>query len=443
MRAYLLSIGDELASGLTTNTNSAWLAHRLTSLGIRVTAHLTVGDDLPRIVSAIKNALDLLKQDDGIHTGKTPGKTLGTLIISGGLGPTEDDLTRQALAAALDEQLVEDPDAVLQIENWFNARNRTMSPSNRTQALRPSSATCIENTAGTAPGLSARKSDVDIYVMPGVPREMKEMFTRSILPKLLPNTGNNVTLMTTLHTFGLGESFVGEKIKDLMTRGANPSVGTTVNDGIVSVRIYATGTPDDALQMTTQTKLLLHQRLAPILFGEESQTLEATVARLLTQSRYTVATAESCTGGLLAKLLTDIPGSSTYFPRGWITYSNQAKHEDLSVPPELIEQHGAVSEQVALAMAEGARKFAQTDFALAITGIAGPDGGTESKPVGTVYIALASPDPGHPPTTPTPPPATTAHKFIFPGPIEVVRQRAALMALALLRWKLLGIDPPL
>jgi nicotinamide-nucleotide amidase len=438
MRGYLLSIGDELASGLTTNTNSAFLARHLTALGIPVAAHLTVGDDLPRIVSAIKNALDVLNQDDGLHTGET----IGVLIISGGLGPTEDDLTRQALAAALDEQLVEDPDAVLQIENWFKLRNRTMSSSNRSQALRPTSATCIENSAGTAPGLHARKHDVEIFVMPGVPREMKEMFTRTILPKLQPHAGNQVTLTTKLNTFGLGESLVGEKIKDLMTRGANPSVGTTVNEGIVSVRIYASGTPDEAGRMTEGTRSLLYERLAPFMFGEEDQTLEGSVAQLLSQSRNTVATAESCTGGLLAKLFTDIPGSSVYFSRGWVTYSNQAKHEDLSVPMELIEEQGAVSRGVALAMANGAKKFAQTDFALALTGIAGPDGGSESKPVGTVWIALASPDPGHPAGGPTPA-GTTAHKFIFPGPREVVRQRAAQMALALLRWRLLGVDPPI
>jgi nicotinamide-nucleotide amidase len=432
MRANLLSIGDELASGLTIDTNSAWIAQHLTALGIPVAAHLTIGDSLTPIVSAIKLAIETLQQDD----------EPGTLIITGGLGPTEDDLTRQALAAALNQELVEEPDAVLQLENWFKSRGRTMSPSNRIQALRPSSAECIENTAGTAPGLFAKTDDIQIVAMPGVPREMKEMFTRSILPTLQKAAGKNVTLVTKLNTFGLGESLIGERIKDLMTRGANPAVGTTANDGIVSVRIYATGQKEIAETATAQLKKTLNDRLHPFIYGENTETLQAAVAKLLLQNKYTLTTAESCTGGLLSKFLTDIPGSSAYFPRGWITYSNLAKHEDLNVSQELLETHGAVSEQVAKAMADGAKKFAQTDYALAITGVAGPDGGTESKPVGTVWIALAAPDPGHPLNHPGPP-ATTAKKFIFPGDRQSIRLRAAQMALALLRWKLLNLEAPI
>jgi len=439
MRAYLLSIGDELASGLTTNTNSAWLAQHLTALGIKIAAHLTVGDDLTPIVSAIRNAFDILQQDD--EDASSPGERGGVLLISGGLGPTEDDLTRQALAAALDEQLVEDPDAVLQLENWFKSRHRVMSPSNRVQALRPSSSACIENTAGTEPGLQARRHDVDIFVMPGVPREMKEMFTRSILPVLKENAGDYVTLLTKLNTFGLGESLLGERIGDLMARGANPSVGTTVHDGIVSVRIYSSGRRKHAQQMSEQVRESIQQRLGPLVFGQDEETIEGATTAALLQSRYTVATAESCTGGLVAKLLTDTPGSSAYFLRGWVTYSNQAKHEDLSVPLDVIEKFGAVSEQTARAMAEGARRFAQSDFALSVTGIAGPSGATEDKPLGTTWIALAGPDPGLAADRPVD--ATIARRFIFPGNRQTIRLRAAQMAVALLRWKLMGIEPPI
>ena len=433
MRAYILSIGDELVTGLTTNTNSGWLAEQLTALGIITAAHITVADDLTPIVSAIRNSLETLK-----HEGDGNG---GVLLISGGLGPTEDDLTRQALANALNEQLVEEPEAVLEIENWFRARGRIMSPSNRTQALRPSSATCIENRAGTAPGLHASRNGIDIFVMPGVPHEMKDMFTRSVLPTLQKHSGDTVTLVTRLNTFGAGESQIGEQIKDLMARGRNPSVGTTAHEGSVSVRIYATGLRAEAQRMTQEVAAILRKRLGTLIFGENDVTLQAAIAQLLKQSKYTLATAESCTGGLVAKMLTDIPGSSAYFLRGWVTYSNQAKHDDLSVPEPLIEAHGAVSQEVARAMAEGARKFAQSDFALAITGIAGPDGATTDKPLGTVWIALAGPDPGRSADGASGE-ATIARKFIFAGDRGFVRLRTAQMALAILRWKLLGVSAP-
>ncbi len=416
MNACILSIGDELISGLTTNTNSSWLSLQLTALGIPTVSHVTVGDQLQPIINAIRHALE----------------TCDLLLISGGLGPTEDDLTRQALADALSEQLVEDPDAVLQIEHWFKSNNRVMSPSNRVQAMRPSSASVIENTAGTAPGLHTRKGHVDIFVMPGVPTEMKQMFTRSILPELRPHAGNTITQVTKINTFGMGESILGDKIKDLMARRegpANPSVGTTVHEGIVSVRIYATGAPDEAAAMTDRIRKLVTDRLGPLIYGENDETIELAVGTLLKVRRFTVATAESCTGGLLAKMLTDTPGSSAYFLRGWVTYANAAKRDELYVREELIAAHGAVSEPVALAMADGARKEAETDFALSITGIAGPDGGTPEKPVGTVWIGLATAA------------GATARRFNFPGDRRAIRQRAAQMALSLLRWHILGVTP--
>jgi nicotinamide-nucleotide amidase len=421
MRAIVVSIGDELAAGLTINTNAPWLAQQLTTLGIAVDAHLTVGDALLPIVETLRGAL---------------AANIDFLLISGGLGPTDDDLTRQAVADALQEPLVEDPDAVLFLERWFAGRNRTMSPSNRVQALRPVSAVCIENTAGTAPGLRIEKEGRPaIYVMPGVPKEMKEMFTRSILPRILERSGGAgetrpVTRLTKINTFGMGESMVGEAIKDLMVRGANPAVGTTVHDGIVSMRIYATGTPADAAAMTQRVRQQIQERLGKWIFGEDDETLEAAVAGLLNVGRLTLATAESCTGGLLAKLLTDTPGASGFFARGWVTYANDAKHDELAVPDDLLESHGAVSEAVAAVMAENARKFARTDFALATTGIAGPGGGGETKPVGTVWIALASSF------------GVSARRFVFPGDRAAIRQRAAQMALAMLRWRLLGFDPP-
>jgi nicotinamide-nucleotide amidase len=465
MHAIILSIGDELASGQTVNTNSAWLAQQLGGLGVPTLSHVTVGDQLALIVSAIRDACETLEAAASAAEGRQPR---GLLLISGGLGPTVDDLTRQSLADALNESLVEDPDAILQIERWFQRHGRTMSPSNRLQALRPSSAMVIENTAGTAPGLHvttghARREatakapaggdgggvegTVDIFVMPGVPREMKEMFTTSILPLLRERARAHapdpvITRVTKLNTFGLGESLVGEKIKDLMARahevaaadavGENSrlAVGTTVHEGIVSVRIYATGTEGQVETLTDGIRMQVRDRLGTWLFSENDETLESAVATILRADKYTLATAESCTGGMLAALLTNIPGSSTYFLRGWVTYANDAKHDELAIHDDLIREHGAVSEPVARAMAEGARRFAGTDFALSTTGIAGPDGGTPDKPVGTVWIALATPA------------GTFTRKFLLPGNRQAIRQRACQWALALLRWHLLGIPAP-
>ncbi len=445
MNAFLLSIGDELASGLTVDTNSAWLAQRLGTLGIRTIAHVTVGDDLQAIATAIRAACEHLE-------GRLdPADKAAVLLISGGLGPTADDLTRQALADALSQPLVEDPDAMLQIERFFKSINRPMAASNRLQALRPREASIIENPAGTAPGLRVRKDNVEIFVMPGVPREMKEMFVRGVAPALEAQRAErggdmSVTQVAKINTFGLGESNLGEKIKDLMARTQPPtienqkskienpvttSVGTTVHEGIVSVRIYATGPQDEAQAATAQLRQVIQQRLGPLIFSEEDEPLEAAVAGLLKQTHHTLATAESCTGGLLATMLTNTAGSSAYFLRGWVTYANSAKHDELAIPEDLLAAHGTVSEPVARAMAEGAKRIAETDYALATTGIAGPDGGSPEKPVGTVWIALATPS------------GTLARKFIFPGNRQQVRLRAAQMALALLRWQLMGVAAPI
>jgi nicotinamide-nucleotide amidase len=418
MPATILSIGDELASGLTTNTNASWLAQQLASVGIAAALHVTVPDQIEPIVAAIREAL----------------ATSDLILISGGLGPTEDDLTRPALAAVLNEPLVEDATALAQLTAWFASRKRPLSPSNLVQARRPASATCIENTTGTAPGLAYRAAGKLLFVMPGVPREMMEMFTLSILPALQVRAGDRVTLTHKLHTFGLGESLIGERIADLMARGGVPNmpgatVGTTVHDGIVSVRIYATAPSARAREIIAQLREVLHARLGALIFGEQDDTLESAVGSLLKQTAQTVATAESCTGGLIATLLTETSGSSAYFLRGYVTYSNAAKSDDLHIDPAIIAAHGAVSEPVALAMAEGARTRAQSTHALSTTGIAGPDGGTANKPVGTVWMALATPA------------GTTARRFIFPGNRAAVRLRAAQMALTLLRLHLLGLNP--
>jgi nicotinamide-nucleotide amidase len=265
--------------------------------------------------------------------------------------------------------------------------------------------------------------------MPGVPKEMKLMFTRDALPAVRAAGGGAAILSRTLHTFGLGESAIAELLGDLMKRDRNPSVGTTVSGGVVSLRVNSRfSSVEEARQNLESTVELCRTALGDLIYGEDEQTLQAVVGGMLTRRhpRVTVTTAESCTGGLLAKMLTDIPGSSAYFHRGWVTYSNEAKHELLGVPSEVLATHGAVSEATVMAMAGGARSLANADYALAISGIAGPDGGTVDKPVGTTWIAIAHAA------------GVSARHFIFPGDREFVRERAAKMALTMLRFQLLG-----
>ena len=412
MVAVVISIGDELVCGLTINTNAAWLSQQLAAVGIHVQAHLTVGDDMPTIIQTIRAAIG----------------SCDLILISGGLGPTEDDLTREALARTLDEELVEDSQARAGLEAFFQRLNRPMVASNLVQARRPVSARCVENTCGTAPGLVARFDSTDIFVMPGVPREMKEMFDREFLPLLKKRSGGNVTRVLKLNTFGAGESWIGQRLGDLMKRTNQPAIGTTVQEGIVAVRIYATGPLDTVDSMLAEARRAVLERLGNLIFSEHDITLEQVVAELLKRRRHTLAVAESCTGGLLTQMLTSIAGSSVYFLRGWITYSNAAKIEDLCVAADLIARHGAVSGQVAQAMADNARRKAGADWGIGITGIAGPDGGTADKPVGLVYIAMAGTD------------GITVRRCQFAGDRYGVRVRAAQMALTLLRFKLLGLN---
>lgn len=412
--ATIISIGDELISGLTINTNASWLAIQLAQIGIPVRTHIAVGDSLSAVAAAIRQSIT----------------ESSLVLISGGLGPTEDDVTRAALADALGQPLVEDPAALASIEEFFKRLNRAMAPSNRLQALRPAAGRVLPNSCGTAPGIYIRQAQTDIFVMPGVPREMKAMFEQTVLPQLSaasPQDGR-VTRMAKFNTFGVGESVIGQKVADLMRRGANPAVGTTVHDGLVSVRVYATGTSAQVDEFIAEKSRQIHDRLGPLIFSTGDESLAAAVAAILTEHKQTLATAESCTGGMLAQMLTDIPGSSHYFLRGWIPYANRAKIEDLHISAELIDEHGAVSEPVAAAMATSARRIAGADWGIGITGIAGPDGGSSQKPVGLVYIGLAGPA------------NLVVRRCQFPGNRQSIRLRSADMALTLLRLSLLGLS---
>ena len=421
MNAIILSVGDELILGQTVDTNSAWLSQQLAAAGAPVLAHATVPDDQRAIEQAI--ALAAPKCD--------------VLIISGGLGPTEDDLTRQAIAAALGTPLEENIQWLTELSKFFEARGRPMPPINRIQAMIPRGARMIFNTAGTAAGIAADIGACRVFAVPGVPKEMKAMFTRDILPVIKAGAGGAVILARALHTFGLGESAIAEKLGDLMRRDRNPSVGTTVSGGVVSLRLAARFNSEaEAMEQMDQTVAACHAALGDLIYGADDETLPEVVARLIhadpiaRQFAPAVSTAESCTGGLLAKLLTDVPGASDYFREGYVTYHNEAKINLLIVPPALIEKHGAVSEQVVKAMATGAQEESGAAYALATSGVAGPGGGSVQKPVGTVWIALAHPK------------GCDARVFNFPGDREMIRDRSAKMALAMFRFQLLGKKTP-
>ncbi len=411
-RVAILSVGDELVLGQIDDTNARWLAQQLQGIGCVPCERRTVGDD----VMALSEAMRAL------------AATHDAVLVTGGLGPTRDDLTRDALLAVVDTggALIEDPDSRAHLHAWFEARGRVMPPSNLRQALRPRNAQSLANPMGTAPGIAAEYEErCTFFCLPGPPNEMKPMFEALVAPRL--RDASRVVLTSALHTVGLGESAIGEKLGALMERGRTPSVGTTASDGIVTVRICSVGEEPLARAALATTIDACTTALGDIIFGRDADTLAAVLGELLRAKHFTLVTAESCTGGLLGALLTDVTGSSAWYRGGFITYENERKIKDLAVPSELIEREGAVSSAVAMSMARGALDASGADLSIAITGVAGPSGGSASKPVGTVYISVAMRG-GE----------VVTRRFAFPGERATVRRRSAQLALAFARCALLG-----
>jgi nicotinamide-nucleotide amidase len=375
MDAIIISVGNELTLGQTVDTNTAWLSQQLAEVGVHVVMHGTVADDIGPLEREIRRACELAD----------------VVLVTGGLGPTADDLTREALAAVMGTGLELNERCLAQINDFFAQRGRPMPQANVVQAMFPIGSAPIENTCGTAPGIRVQHGQATIFAVPGVPREMRVMYNRDILPWLRPRTAGAVILARTIQTFGAGESDVGERIRDLMQRGRNPTVGTTAGQGIIGVRIHASGAARvEAEILLEQTTAEVKARLGSLVFGQDGETLSGVVVRDLIARGQTLSTAESCTGGLIAKRITDVPGSSACFLEGFITYSNAAKTRLLGVPAELIATQGAVSRQVAETMAVNCRHRSGSGFALSVTGIAGPTGGSPEKPVGLVFVGLAS-----------------------------------------------------
>jgi len=408
-KASILSIGNELLNGRTIDTNAAYIAGRLRTISLPVVSVHSVSDE----EAAIERALALA-------TGEAD-----VVVATGGLGPTDDDVTRQAFAGFLGVKLVLRPELLEKVKQFFDRRGIEMPARNSIQACIPRGAAAIENEMGTAPGIRAQKDGKRLFALPGVPTEMRHMLDTQVLPELRPLVSGQAIAVRRLKCFGAGESRIAEMIGDAMRRGRNPLVNCTVHTGIISLEVVATAADRaEAENMAEREERALRTLLGKLVYGAGDQTLAEVVGEGLVRTGRTLAVAESCTGGLLAELITDIPGSSRYFTYGWVTYSNEAKCRELEVSREMIDTHGAVSEQVAQAMAQGARRKAGTDYAIAITGIAGPGGGNEQKPVGLVYIAVDNRD------------GTDTSRYVFSFDRSSVRLRAAQTALNTLRLKL-------
>ena len=438
MNAIIISIGDELILGQTVDTNAAWLSQQLSSLGITVREHITVGDDINAIVGQLRRAggMPSVLNNEACDSQGDNNNAADVVLITGGLGPTDDDLTRHALAKVLKTELKLHQSSLSRIEQFFVRLNKPMSQTNRVQAMIPCGCDVLENNVGTAPGITTQIGKTPVFFLPGVPAEMKVMFDESVKDKLrqIVSAGGvrEVYAYRTLHTYGAGESNIAEMLGDMMSRGRNPVVNSTAAHSIVSIRIISRGPDEKAARVLIEpVERELRERLGTFIFGSDEDTFAGVVGGLLRRNGATVAVAESCTGGLLAKELTDISGSSGYFMAGWVTYSNDAKTRFLEVNPDTIEKYGAVSEQVVSELASAARRLAGTDYGLGITGIAGPTGGiagptggTEKKPVGLVYIGLADRD------------GVEVTRNVFPGSRDRVRRRAVNTALNMLRRKL-------
>jgi nicotinamide-nucleotide amidase len=369
-------IGTELTRGELTNSNASWLSSRLTELGFEVTEHVVVDDDMERICDSLQRL----------------GKTHAIIVTTGGLGPTTDDLTSTAVAKALGKELVRDQESYEHIRQRFEKVGRVMTDSNAKQADFPEGAEVLANPIGTAAGFAIQVGKARAFFMPGVPREMKRIFDGEVVPRIR-DLAPNVHYQVRLRTFGLPESTVGDKLRGLEEENPGIIIGYRAHFPEIEVKVLARGgTHSAAREVCEKVAAEVRVRLADVLYGEGEESYASALGRIVRQKGLTLAVAESCTGGLLGSLLTKEPGASEFLLLDAVTYANSAKRTVLGVQEDVLRAHGAVSAEVAAAMAEGARRVSGADIALAITGVAGPSGGSEDKPVGTVHFATATKD---------------------------------------------------
>ncbi|HKQ70245.1 MAG TPA: competence/damage-inducible protein A [Polyangiaceae bacterium] len=410
MTAAILSIGTELTRGEIVNTNATWLSSELTALGFEVREAATVDDHAGRIGAALKR----LAEDNTV------------IVATGGLGPTTDDLTAASVAGALGVPLVRDEASIEAIRRRFEAARRTMSATNEKQADFPRGSTVLPNPVGTAPGFAVEIGESRAFFMPGVPREMKRIFTDHVVAKIAKRA-EKLTFQTRLKTFGLAESIVGERLADIEARFPGITLGYRAHFPEIEVKVHATAQSHDEARVLSETAAAeVRARLADVLYGEGDDTFSESTGRALRSRGFRLAVAESCTGGLLAHLITSEPGASDYFVADAVTYANSAKTRLLGVSEDVLRGHGAVSAEVAAAMAEGVRRLCSVEIAVAITGIAGPSGASPNKPVGLVFWAVSHPG------------GTIVRDRIFNGDRGQIQMLASYAALALLREVCLG-----
>ena len=414
MKAEIITIGDELLIGQVIDTNSAWIAEQLNMKGIKVHQITSISDDREHILETLREA-------------ETRAEII---LITGGLGPTKDDITKSTLCEYFETNLVFNQETYNNVEALFKLRGYPVTELNRRQAEVPANCTPIQNRNGTAPGMWFERNEKTFVSMPGVPFEMKTMMTEQVLPKLAANLNLGFIVHKTILTQGVGESFLAKTIEDWEDAlPKNVKLAYLPQPGMVRLRLSAFGNNKTELSGLIEEQ---HQKLLKIvpgyIFGYDDETLESVVGKLLKKLKMTVATAESCTGGYIAHLITSVPGSSEYFMGSVVAYSNRIKQSELGVKAESFEKYGAVSEAVVREMAEGIRRKFGTDFSVSTSGIAGPDGGTDEKPVGTTWIAVATPE------------KVVSKKFLLGEHRGRNIHKAALAALNLLRVELLEMQ---
>jgi len=413
MNCIIVTIGDELLIGQVVNTNAAYIAQKLNNVGIGVVRTITVGDDEKDILNAISEGL---RQAD-------------VTIATGGLGPTHDDITKRAICSYFHVDLILNRDALEDVRDWLKRRSASLTKAAEEQALIPRNASIIHNRLGTAPGLLIEQDGRYFIAMPGVPYEMEKMVDDHIVPYLREKSSGNVILHRTLNTTGIPESLLAEQIGDprLLPEGTRLAFLPSPN----GVRLRITVNVNEhaaAHQKINEVETRIRSKVQKYIYGIDGETLEEVIGKLLLAQHLSMAVAESCTGGLISHRITNVSGSSQYFDRCVVAYSNRTKIENLNLSAEILETYGAVSKEVAEAMASGIRSLSHADIGISTTGIAGPTGGSAEKPVGLVWVGYSAEN------------ETFSQKFQF-GPDRLrIKERAAQAALDLLRRKLLKLS---
>lgn len=413
MIVEIVTTGTELLLGQIIDTNTPFLSQKLNELGFDVLYHSTVGDNKVRMTEVLRSAL---QRSD-------------IIITSGGLGPTQGDITKEVTASLLNRPLSLDADSVKNIELFFANRDLTMPESNLRQGLIPEGALVIKNERGTAPGVIIEHDGKTIIHLPGPPHELEWMFNSAVIPYLkerFPMQG--VIVSKVLHTYGIGESALEEEIKDFIVSQSNPTIALLAKQGEVIIRLTAkSDTVTLAENLISQLEEQLRQRIADYIWGLDNDTIEANIGKILTEKKLTLALAESCTGGLITSRITDISGSSNYLMGSIVCYTNEIKSNFVDVPLQIITDYGAVSHQTALLLATGIRQKFTATIGMGITGIAGPTGATPTKNVGTVYIAIDGPS------------GIQYKKYTFNGQRTDIKYRTSQAALHMLRQYTLSL----